>query len=184
MNEFHVVFATHTELFYKKNDAGDVTYSLHLFKIVIKPLTRTSSACGCLISQIGKIKLNEKHHLGLKAQNINLKDSISSNPETYLNPCFPSTEKRCTHCLSIIARGSNYSCTISTRRQNLHDSDKDEQIASAVIKAKNLLPREKILLTRAKGGRLFRVTPGNYTIFKILKHLKYNQQYQAVKIVI
>ena len=25
MNEFHVVFATHVELFYKKKDAGDMT---------------------------------------------------------------------------------------------------------------------------------------------------------------
>ena len=111
--------------YFTKKDAGDMTCSLtslHNFSmIVIKPLTRTSSACDCLICQIGKLKHNEKHPLRPKGHNINLKGSISSKPETSLNPCFLSTGKRCTYYLSIIARGSHHSCTIATRRQNLHD---------------------------------------------------------------
>ena len=69
-----------------------------------------------------------------------------------------------------------------TIRQNLYDLVKEDQvgagqIASAVIKTKSLPPRENYLLSQAKGGRSFPVTPGNYTFFVILKYLKYNQQY-------
>ena len=61
--------------------------------IVIKPLKRTSCACDCLICQIGKLKLNEKHPLGLKAHNINLKDSISIKPEFLLILAFHQQKK-------------------------------------------------------------------------------------------
>src|SRR5271168_2493194 len=47
--------------------AGDLTFpmpNLYDFKsILVKPVTRTSNICDCIICKIGKLKLKEKHPL-------------------------------------------------------------------------------------------------------------------------
>jgi hypothetical protein len=105
----------------QKRDAGDLKVTLpavyNFSTIVVKPLIRTSSSCDCLICQIGKLRPYEKHPLAPSDQTKNLHQGNSSQPGPSPNP--PSSEKRCTQCLSVIARGFRHSCTIGTRHQNL-----------------------------------------------------------------
>ena len=153
----------------QKRDAGDMSVSLpaiyNFSSIVLKPMTRTSGSCDCLICQIGKLKLNQKHPLAPKEPTRNLDQGESSKPGPSPNPRFQSSEKRCTQCLSIIGRGFRHSCTIGTRHQNLQalvqsDSVGAEQIASTIISSKDASPGGTVRLSQARGGHLFPLTPG------------------------
>jgi hypothetical protein len=154
----------------QKRDAGDMSVSLlaiyNFSAVVVKPLTRTSGPCDCLICQIAKLKLNQKHPLAPKEQTRNLDQGESSKPGPSPNSRLKSSEKRCTQCLSILARGFRHSCTIGTRHQNLQalvqsDPVGAEQIASAIISSKDASPGGTVRLSQARGGQLFPLTPGN-----------------------
>ncbi len=157
----------------QKRDAGDVSVSLpavyNFSTIVVKPITRTSGPCDCLICQIGKMKLNQKHPLAAKELTVSLNQGESSKPGPLTNPRFQSSEKRCTKCLTVIARGFRHSCTIGTRHQNLQalvqsDPVGAEQIASAIISSKDASPGGTVRLSQARGGHLFPLTPGIYNL--------------------
>ncbi|XP_065673024.1 uncharacterized protein LOC136090361 [Hydra vulgaris] len=153
----------------QKRDAGDMSVSLpaiyNFSAIIVKPLTRTSGPCDCLICQITKLKLNQKHPLAPKEQNRNLDQGESSKPGPSPKSRLQSSEKRCAQCLSILARGFRHSCTIGTRHQNLQalvqsDPVGAEQIASAIISSKDASPGGTVRLSQARGGQLFPLTPG------------------------
>jgi hypothetical protein len=154
----------------QKRDAGDMSVSLpaiyNFSAIIVKPLTRTSGPCDCLICQIAKLKLNQKHPLAPKEQNRNLDQGESSKPGPSPKSRLQSSEKRCAQCLSILARGFRHSCTIGTRHQNLQalvqsDPVGAEQIASAIISSKDASPGGIVRLSQVRGGQLFPLTPGN-----------------------
>ena len=88
----------------KKLHQGDTKVLLsELFdfdSIHIKPPTRNSLNCECLICKIGKLKLNEKHPVKDKQKETNdVCSSISRDLYTQ------QTEKICRKCLTIIGQG-------------------------------------------------------------------------------
>ena len=135
--------------------------------IVFKPLTRTFSACDCLICQIGKLKLNKKHPLGQKEpKSLNKENLLSQDLLQVLT--FSQNKKKSTQCLSVIAQGFRHSCTIGTKQQNLQalvqsDPVGAKQIASAIISSKDASPGGPVCLSQSRGEHLFSLTPGNYT---------------------
>ncbi len=132
------------------------------FFLLIKPNTRTSTTCACLICQIGKCKGFEKHPLGATESSIKTQEptpGTSSNSQATI-------EKRCKKCLSIIGWGYSHSCTQGTRHKNLqifvqNDPLGAEQIASTVIASEVATPWGTVWLSQPNGGELLPVTPGN-----------------------
>ena len=137
--------------------------SLYAFETIqIKPQTRLSSTCDCLICKIGKARpyqeqsLSEPKKRGRPATEKNLPQES------------PLAEKRCTKCLSVIQRGKEHKCTTGTRHQNLLDLVQTdplgaEQIATAVISNKEASPHGTVRLSQGTGGKLYPVTPGPST---------------------
>ena len=81
----------------------------HFETILIKPATRFSNVCECLLCQIAKLKGKEKHPFSkFQESEPKLPQQASQN-----------AEKRCTKCLSIIGRGLSHNCTLGTRHENL-----------------------------------------------------------------
>jgi hypothetical protein len=153
-------------LLLQKRDSGETSNELpplfNYFSILIKPNTRTSTTCACLICQTGKCKGFEKHPLGATESSIKTQEptpGTSSNSQVTI-------EKRCTKCLSVIGRGYSHSCTQGTRHKNLqtlvqNDPLGAEQIASSVIANKVATPRGTVRLSQPNGRQLLPVTPGN-----------------------
>jgi hypothetical protein len=145
----------------QKRDKGDssiVLPSLFNFDAIkTKPSTRMSFVCDCLICKIGKLKLNETHPLASV--------KVKENPAQKSPAAGSPAEKRCTKCLSIIARGRTHICTIGTRHKNLQELVQNdpvgaEQLASSVISLKEASPGGTVRLSQITGGKLFPVMPG------------------------
>ena len=156
----------------QKRDNGDLNSPLpplyNFYSIVIKPLTRTANRCECLICQISRLNLNQQHPIFVQSSSKQqTKEKTIATPGTSsANQQPPSAEKRCTQCLSIIARGHRHFCTPGTRHRNLlslvqDDINGAEQIAVSVIANKEAFPHETVRLSHGTGGKLFPVTPGN-----------------------
>ena len=79
--------------------------------ITLKPITRGSEICECLICRIAKLKLNEVHPLAHKE---------GASCETGKAVISPSTsEKLCGNCLSVIGRGLSHKCSQVTKLDNI-----------------------------------------------------------------
>ena len=76
----------------------------------IKPYSRNSKNCECLIWKNGKLKLNEKHPF--KEKQKESKNTYSSS--TSRVPFPQQTVKRCTKYLMIIGQGLSHFCTSGT----------------------------------------------------------------------
>ena len=117
--------------------------------------------CECLIHNIGKLKLNEKHPF--KDEKKESKRLAHHQPQ---DPFTQQIEKRCTKSLTIIGRGLSHFCTAGTRHQNLrplvsNDPVGAKQIAPSVIPSKQGSPHGTIRLRQATRDKLFLVTPFN-----------------------
>lgn len=160
-------------LLLRRKDSGDQNVTLPaLFSfssIVVKPQTRSSSSCECLICKIGKLKLNAAHPLQKPGPSpIQLTHSIPG-PSGATSQT-KTSEKRCSKCLSVIGRGLPHNCTPRIRHQNLKELVRDdpigaEQIASSVIAKKEASPHGTVRLSQGLGGKLFPVTPGKKSLF-------------------
>ena len=135
----------------QKRDNGDLNSPLpplyNFDSIVIKPLSRTANRCECLICQISRLNLNQQHPIFVQSSSKQqTKEQTIATPGTSsANQQPPSAEKRCTQCLSVIARGHRHFCTPGTRHRNLQSLVQDdikgaEQIGVSVIANREASP--------------------------------------------
>ena len=132
-----------------KCDQGQKVVLPKLFQfetIDIKVHTRGQD-CDCLICDIGRLKLTEKHPL----------ERTKTGEKT--------SDRRCSTCLSLIGRGLPHHCSSSQFRENLRELAKSdgivaEQIASSTIVSKESSPCGTIRLVQPKGGGLLPITQG------------------------
>ena len=87
----------------KKSDGESVTRpSLFKFNTITpRPVTRGTS-CDCLICQIGKLKLNEKHPLQRTNRLLRVQE-----------------DKRCSESLNLVGKGRPHNCTQSHFSENM-----------------------------------------------------------------
>ena len=102
----------------------------------LRPVTRSSPTCECLVCQIGQCKHNHFDTLGLVPRKVVGRPAL--NP---ISPNVPSTITICSLCLCIKAKGISHNCTPQSKYINLIPmiSDKrcGEQIASHILKEKS-----------------------------------------------
>ncbi|XP_065683561.1 uncharacterized protein LOC136096352 [Hydra vulgaris] len=120
--------------------------------ILIKPPTRQTTKCDCIICQISKTKGKGKHPFEKPSQ-----QEVQKEEKSF--------EKRCTKCLSVIARGLPHNCKEATRRENLKalalaDPLGAEQIASFIVSSKEVSSDGTILISRFHGKPL-EIRPGS-----------------------
>ncbi|XP_065667319.1 uncharacterized protein LOC136087772 [Hydra vulgaris] len=130
-----------------KTTVGPKLYHFETF--LIKPATRFSNVCECLLCQIAKLKGKEKHPFS------KFQDSEPTLPQQ----ASQSAEKRCTKCLPIIKRGLPHNCTLGTHHENLRkiaaaDPVRAEQVASTVLVSKSASPNGTIRLSQTSGKML------------------------------
>ena len=141
----------------RKEEGKEVTLpSLFDFSSIRLRAETRSQVCDCLLCQIARSKLQDKHPL--EKQNAGEKE--------------PSV--RCHECLSPLGKGLPHQCSQLQFRQNLQslaakDSKAAEQIASQVIANKESSPRGTVKLAKAGGGPPLSIKPGKY--FNFIKFL-------------
>ena len=116
--------------------------------IQVRPETR-GTMCYCLICQISRSKLQEKHPL---------EEQTTIENETSV---------RCSTCLSPLEKGSPHQCSQIKYRENLQtiaakNAKAAKQIASRFTFNKEFSPERTIRLTKASGGPPLTITPGKY----------------------
>ena len=113
----------------------------------MRPETR-GTMCYCLICQIGRSKLQEKHPLEEQT-------TIEKEPSVH-----------CSTWLSSLGKGLLHQCSQIKYRDNLQSlAAKDaiaKQIAFRVISIKELSPEGTVRLAKASGGPPLTITPGKY----------------------
>ena len=147
---YHKDSANHAELLCA-GDRGERSSTPPLFdfkSIQVRPET-SGTMCYCLICQIGRSKLQEKHPLEEQT-------TIEKEPSV-----------RFSTCLSPLGKGLPHQFSQIKHRENLQslaakDAKSAEQIASRVISNRVLSPEGTIRLAIASGGTPLTITPGKY----------------------
>ncbi|XP_047141754.1 uncharacterized protein LOC124816450 [Hydra vulgaris] len=121
--------------------------SCFIFETIDIKIHTRGQACECLICDIGRLKLTEKHPL----------ERTKTGEKT--------SDRRCSTSLSLIGRGLPHHCSSSQFRKNLRELAKSdgvvaEQVASSTIVSKKSSPCGTIRLVQPKGGGLLPITQG------------------------
>ena len=124
---YNVVMDTKTGTFTRKIEVFD--YS----KLSVRPVTRSSPICECLVCQIGKCKHNHFDALGLVPRKVVGRPALDP-----ISPNVSRTIHICSLCLNVKAKGVAHNCTPQTKYNNLipiiSDTRCGEQIASHILK--------------------------------------------------
>lgn len=152
---------------YKKNNfARKINLFDHSKLTSVRPLTRTTDKCVCLLCDTARAS---------STANFGLSNSVIKRKKPGRTPLDPSTAASpesvtlCTHCLSELARGKAHNCTQTQRHNNLityaqgsscssTNPGSEERIATSIIRSKmcedDCIDGE-VLLSAKRGRPLF-----------------------------